>query len=123
MSRPSLLLLLCLTVVIGTLPNAGSYYIETRYGDRNYFCRDRYGFVGDCRNGKLRPRHDYDSYGYREDRSNRYGRKVGEGFYNMIGSYDAEMICDFAREGRVREEVLVSNEYYCARGCVTVKAD
>ncbi|XP_043245474.1 uncharacterized protein LOC122393488 [Amphibalanus amphitrite] len=102
MFRP-LLPLLALVVGFVSLPLSGSYYIETRYGDRNYFCRDRYGFVGDCRDGKLRPREDYDNYGYREDR---YGRKVGQGYYNMIGSYDAEMICDFARDGRVRDDVM-----------------
>ena len=102
-----LLLLLAAAVAVFSPSPADSVYIETRYGNRNYFCRDKFSFVGDCNGFQWppRPREDYD-YGYRID--GKYGRKVGDGFYNMIGDYDAEMTCDFGRHGRVRDDVVVS---------------
>ena len=103
MSR-RLLLLAAAVAVFSPVP-AGSIYSESRYGSHYYYCRDRYGFVGDCRDWNPHQREDYD-YGYRTN--SRYGDKVGLGFYNMHGDQHAEMVCDFGRHSNVRDEVTVS---------------
>ena len=106
------LLTMAALVTVPNLRPVSSMYIETRYGDRNFFCRDRYGFVGDCDRWSFRPRQDYD-YGYRTTRS---GRKVGQGSYNILGDFDAEMVCDFRRDGHVQDPVMVSTSTIFSRG-------
>ncbi|XP_037093000.1 uncharacterized protein LOC119113034 [Pollicipes pollicipes] len=89
-------LLLLLTSVL--LTSSADEFGVSVYGERRYYCRDRYNYIGDCYGDYYRP--DLGGYGYR---SQAKGRQVGKGYYNLVSGRHAELVCDFLRDGGVRD--------------------
>lgn len=111
-----------LATVAAAIAESNDLYVDSRYGNRTYFCRDRYGYIADCRGNGYSGADDF-SYGYPDSSAD--GRKVGNGHFNLIQYQHAELVCDFMRDGQVKDDVTVSfgcgcTSFYVAFLCLYI---
>ena len=94
---------------------AGATLIEfVAVGERRYLCRDPQRWVGDCEDGRYRTVSE--GFGYRTDE----GLRVGRGYFILPTPYDAELVCDFSREGDVSGDVTVRGQKLFVYHCIAL---
>ena len=96
------MLLRLLLLVSGALLSSATLIDFVAVGARRYYCRDPQNWLGDCVGDRGR-RLGSSGYGYYPDQ----GHSVGRGYYTLSSGRDAELVCDFPRDGGVRDTVTV----------------